>query len=106
MIYAVALRVLCELRAQARLATARAVSAQWLLFDFGERVAVIDAAKQAVHRIEHRFTEAHQQRNDAVQGPAVLEAYAQRAPLLSVSALVPGQRASGDLREVKAVATW
>ena len=38
-----------------------AVSMQWLLFDFGERVAVIDAAKQASVVSNIAFTEAHQQ---------------------------------------------
>ena len=38
-----------------------AASVQWLLFDFGERIAVIDAAKQASVISNIAFTEAHQQ---------------------------------------------
>ncbi len=38
-----------------------AASMQWLLFDFGERIAVIDAAKQASVVSNVAFTEAHQQ---------------------------------------------
>ena len=41
--------------------TVGAVSMQWLLFDFGERVAVIDAAKQLSVVSNIAFTEAHQQ---------------------------------------------
>ena len=38
-----------------------AVSLQWLLFDFGERTAVLDAAKQASVMSNIAFTAAHQQ---------------------------------------------
>jgi outer membrane protein len=38
-----------------------AVSLQWLLFDFGERAAIIDAAKQASVIANIAFTAAHQQ---------------------------------------------
>ena len=38
-----------------------AVSLQWLLFDFGERSAIIDAAKQASVVANIAFTAAHQQ---------------------------------------------
>ena len=38
-----------------------AVSLQWLLFDFGERSAIIDAAKQASVIANIAFTAAHQQ---------------------------------------------
>jgi outer membrane protein TolC len=38
-----------------------AISMQWLLFDFGERVAVIDAAKQLSVISNVAFTAAHQQ---------------------------------------------
>ena len=41
--------------------TVSAVSLQWLLFDFGERDAVIDAAKQASVISNIAFTAAHQQ---------------------------------------------
>lgn len=41
--------------------TISAVSAQWLLFDFGERAAVVDAAKQASVISNIAFTSAHQQ---------------------------------------------
>ncbi|HEX4183298.1 MAG TPA: TolC family protein [Caulobacteraceae bacterium] len=40
--------------------TVSAVSMQWLLFDFGERSAVVDAAKQASVISNIAFTEAHQ----------------------------------------------
>ncbi|MDB5480019.1 MAG: outer rane efflux protein [Caulobacteraceae bacterium] len=38
-----------------------AVSLQWLLFDFGERTAVVDAAKQASVMSNIAFTASHQQ---------------------------------------------
>ena len=38
-----------------------AVSLQWLLFDFGERTAVVDAAKQASVMSNIAFTAAHQE---------------------------------------------
>jgi outer membrane protein len=38
-----------------------AISLEWLLFDFGERAAVIDAAKQASVISNIAFTEVHQQ---------------------------------------------
>jgi outer membrane protein TolC len=41
--------------------TISAVSLQWLLFDFGERSAIIDAAKQASVIANIVFTAAHQQ---------------------------------------------
>jgi outer membrane protein TolC len=41
--------------------TISAVSLQWLLFDFGERSAIIDAAKQASVIANIAFTAAHQQ---------------------------------------------
>ena len=41
--------------------TVGALSMNWLLFDFGERVAVIDAAKQLSVVSNIAFTEAHQQ---------------------------------------------
>ena len=41
--------------------TISALSVQWLLFDFGERAAVIDAAKQASVISNIAFTAAHQQ---------------------------------------------
>lgn len=41
--------------------TIGAVSLNWLVFDFGERVAVIDAAKQLSVVSNIAFTEAHQQ---------------------------------------------
>ena len=41
--------------------TISAVSLQWLLFDFGERTAIIDAAKQASVIANIAFTAAHQQ---------------------------------------------
>ena len=41
--------------------TLSAVSLQWLLFDFGERAAVVDAAKQASVISNIAFTAAHQQ---------------------------------------------
>jgi outer membrane protein TolC len=41
--------------------TVSAVSLQWLLFDFGERDAVVDAAKQASVISNIAFTAAHQQ---------------------------------------------
>ncbi|MEJ0096092.1 MAG: TolC family protein [Methylocella sp.] len=41
--------------------TVSAVSLQWLLFDFGERAAVVDAAKQASLISNIAFTAAHQQ---------------------------------------------
>ena len=41
--------------------TISAVSFQWLLFDFGERTAVIEAAKQASVISNIAFTAAHQQ---------------------------------------------
>lgn len=37
------------------------LSLQWLLFDFGERAAIVDAAKQASVISNIAFTEAHQQ---------------------------------------------
>jgi outer membrane protein len=41
--------------------TVSALSLQWLLFDFGERAAVVDAAKQASLISNIAFTAAHQQ---------------------------------------------
>jgi outer membrane protein len=41
--------------------TISAVSVQWLLFDFGERGAIVDAAKQASVISNIAFTAAHQQ---------------------------------------------
>jgi outer membrane protein len=41
--------------------TVSAVSLQWLLFDFGERAAVVDAAKQGSVISNIAFTAAHQQ---------------------------------------------
>ena len=41
--------------------TVSAVSLQWLLFDFGERAAVVDAAKQASAVSNIAFNAAHQQ---------------------------------------------
>lgn len=41
--------------------TLSALSVQWLLFDFGERTAVVDAAKQASAISNIAFTAAHQQ---------------------------------------------
>src|SRR3984957_10246980 len=41
--------------------TVSAVSLQWLLFDFGERAAVVDAAKQVSVISNIAFTAAHQQ---------------------------------------------
>lgn len=41
--------------------TISAVSAQWLLFDFGQRSAVVDAAQQASTISNIAFTAAHQQ---------------------------------------------
>lgn len=41
--------------------TVSAVSLQWLLFDFGERAAVVDAAKQGSVISNIAFTTAHQQ---------------------------------------------
>ena len=41
--------------------TVSAISLQWLLFDFGERAAVVDAAKQASAISNIAFTEVHQQ---------------------------------------------
>ncbi len=41
--------------------TVSVVSLQWLLFDFGERAAVVDAAKQASVISNIAFTEVHQQ---------------------------------------------
>jgi outer membrane protein len=41
--------------------TVSAISLQWLLFDFGERAAVVDAAKQASVMSNIAFTAAHQQ---------------------------------------------
>ena len=41
--------------------TVSAVSLQWLLFDFGERAAVVDAAKQGSVISNITFTAAHQQ---------------------------------------------
>ena len=41
--------------------TIGAASLNWLVFDFGERVAVIDAAKQLSVVSNIAFTEAHQQ---------------------------------------------
>ncbi len=41
--------------------TVAAVSLQWLLFDFGERSAVVDMAKQAAVISDIAFTAAHQQ---------------------------------------------
>ncbi len=41
--------------------TVSAVSLQWLLFDFGERAAVVDAAKQISTISNIAFTAAHQQ---------------------------------------------
>lgn len=38
-----------------------AVSVQWLLFDFGERTAVLNAAKQVSAIANITFTAAHQQ---------------------------------------------
>ncbi|MBB5357093.1 outer membrane protein TolC [Rhodanobacter sp. ANJX3] len=41
--------------------TVSAISLEWLLFDFGERAAVVDAAKQASVISNIAFTEVHQQ---------------------------------------------
>ena len=41
--------------------TISVVSLQWLLFDFGERTAIVDAAKQASVASNIAFTAAHQQ---------------------------------------------
>src|SRR6202012_4822562 len=41
--------------------TVSALSLQWLLFDFGERAAVVDAAKQGSVISNIAFTVAHQQ---------------------------------------------
>jgi outer membrane protein TolC len=41
--------------------TVSAISLQWLLFDFGERGAVVDSAKQASLSFNIAFTAAHQQ---------------------------------------------
>jgi outer membrane protein len=41
--------------------TVSAISLQWLLFDFGERAAVVDAAKQASVISNVAFTQVHQQ---------------------------------------------
>jgi outer membrane protein TolC len=41
--------------------TISVVSLQWLLFDFGERAAIVDAAKQASVASNIAFTAAHQQ---------------------------------------------
>ena len=41
--------------------TVSAISLQWLLFDFGERAAVVDAAKQVSAISNIAFTAAHQQ---------------------------------------------
>src|SRR5271166_635277 len=41
--------------------TISVVSLQWLLFDFGERMAIVEAAKQASVASNIAFTAAHQQ---------------------------------------------
>ena len=46
---------------EAQLGTVSAVSMEWLLFDFGERDAINDAAKQASAISNIAFTAAHQQ---------------------------------------------
>jgi outer membrane protein len=54
-----------------------AVSLQWLLFDFGERTAVVDAAKQASVMSNIAFTAAHQQLIYAVTQAFYADAAAQ-----------------------------
>jgi len=67
--------------------TLSALSVQWLLFDFGERTAVVDAAKQASAISNIAFTAAHQQIIHAVSAAFYAHAAArgrQRTSLQSV----------------------
>jgi outer membrane protein len=57
--------------------TVAAVSLQWLLFDFGERAAVVDMAKQASLISNIAFTAAHQQVIYAVSEAFYAQAAAQ-----------------------------
>jgi outer membrane protein TolC len=77
-----------------------AVSLQWLLFDFGERTAVIDAAKQASVISNIAFTAAHQQLIYAVAQAFYANAAAQARVKTATQSLVDAEavRAAAEER--------
>jgi outer membrane protein len=68
-----------------------AVSLQWLLFDFGERTAVVDAARQASVISDIAFTAAHQQLIFAVTQAFYAHAAAQARMKTAVQSLADAQ---------------
>ena len=84
-----------------------AVSLQWLLFDFGERAAVVDAAKQASVMSNIAFTAAHQQLIYAVTQAFYADAAAQARIATATQSFADAQsvQAAAEDRDKRGVGT-
>jgi outer membrane protein len=84
-----------------------AVSLQWLLFDFGERTAIVDAAKEASVMSNIAFTATHQQLIYAVAQAFYVNAAAQARVATATQSLADAQsvQAAAEDRYKRGVGT-
>jgi outer membrane protein len=84
-----------------------AVSLQWLLFDFGERTAILDAAKEASMMSNIAFTAAHQQLIYAVAQAFYVNSAAQARVATATQSFADAQavQASAEDRYKRGVGT-